>query len=107
MGAARLLAIWATVCALLILISGPATASLRGLNTIAPSNMQHVQFTVAIANTSCSMLPKDQEQSFADRFRAAVRKDVQNYLSGNDLTDAAASVKSVADVCFESTVSHC
>lgn len=104
MAAVRMLTILTTVLALWICTAGLAEASRRQMVAIQPSNTQHVQFTVALFNTSCSMLPKAQDQSFADRFRASVRQDVVKYLTGENQKDAAASIKAVADSCFDSMV---
>lgn len=72
---------------------------------VGPTNTQHVQFTVAIKDTNCSALPQLGNQTFADRFRGAMRQDVATYLEANGQDNALATIKSAGDDCFDLQVS--
>lgn len=69
------------------------------------TNKQHVQFTVAIKDANCSALQQLGKQTFADRFRAAMRQDVVTYLKASGQDNAVANIKSAADKCFDLQVS--
>lgn len=72
---------------------------------VGPTNNQHVQFTIAIQDVTCSDLPHiTATQTLADRFRGVMRQDVITYLKDNQETDAAGTVKSEGDNCSDSEV---
>lgn len=72
---------------------------------INATNNQHVQFTVAMLNVSCSALPIFFDQPFADRFRGAMRQDVIGYLTNNGQMAAVGTVRSYGDNCSDILVS--
>lgn len=103
----------AAVLVLLMVMPRPATASAvrasRALGNlpmaVSATNVQHVQFTVSVQGQTCSSLQAS-GQSFADRFRGAMRLDVLALLTANQQTDAVATVKSGADACVDIQVSQ-
>lgn len=92
------------------LILAVVLAQVAAATSMAPTNNQHVQFTVAMEAVSCSQLPKfnaggGTKQDFADRFRGMMRQDVSNYLTNNGQLNAVPTISSVGDACKNFKVS--
>lgn len=100
LGVSRLLVAVITVVSLVA--AGQAARSIQQASgPVDPANRQHNQFTVAIPGKTCSQLPTGMQ----DRFRGAMRADVVGFLKLYNLTDAAATISSQGDGCFDIMVS--